>query len=230
MNYYIIFYKKGILFLNKIILAIIFMSQIQAIEIVDSYLKQGEVRKALNRIYFLAKDKRNFTCTKFRLNCIRPNDIVKKIIQVREKSLYKKEKEVIDNFFVQQEIQNNIFITSYLHFLDFNYSESEYQLNKILIDYPSNLYALKQKLAILNITGDFNRTKYILQKLVEIEPENPTSYFQLISLYLYQKDKKFAKSMFEITKKKFPHHNQLQLYKSRIDEMNSFWTTIFGTD
>lgn len=212
--------------MNKIVLALIFISQIEAIEIVNSYLKQGEVRQSLNRLYFLAKDSRNFTCSERRLNCIKPNKIIKKIIQIRKISIYKKEKNIIDKFFTQSEIQKNIFITSYLHFLDNNYSESEYQLNKILITYPSNIYALKQKLVILNIIEDYNNTKYIYQKLVEIEPKNPSSYFQLIALYLYQKNLDFAESMFNITKNRFPNNHQLKLYRNKIDESYSTWTKI----
>ena len=213
--------------MNKIVLAIVFITQIQAIEIVDSYLEQGEIRKAVNRLYFLAKDIRNFTCIKSRLNCILPNDIVTKIIQIRNKSFYKKEQNIIDNFFRQNEIQKNLFITSYLSFLDINYSESKSKLDKILINYPSNLYALNQKVIILNLTEEFNKTEELHKKLIKIQPKNPDSYFQLISLYLKQENIDLAESQFTITKEKFPKNSRLKIYRKKIDDSYSTWTKIY---
>lgn len=216
--------------INKAINIILIFSfiQIQALELVDNYIENQDTKRAINRLYFLAKDSRNFICSNTFPDCISPEDINIRIANIKSMSNNKLEKEIISNFFKEKEISNNIFIQSYLLYKNRNYFEAIESTNIILKENPNNIYALEYRAKSSFLTTDLSIAKQSYKKIIELKPEISKYYFRLIDIFLKEERFVNAENTLQSIKDKFPDNMQISEYQKRIDSSKHFWSSLFS--
>ncbi|EJF06661.1 hypothetical protein ThvES_00012490 [Thiovulum sp. ES] len=85
--------------MKKLFLISIFVSNIFAFELVDSYIEKGEYDEALYNLFTIAKDESNFDCS--RGDCVTRNDIESRVQRIASTIDNKRGKEVVKNFFAE---------------------------------------------------------------------------------------------------------------------------------
>ena len=218
--------------IKKVISTILILSSIhiQALEVVDKYIEDENIKRSINRLYYLAKDIRNFTCTETYQSCITPKDILDRLRIIKGKSQSKIELQIINRFLNEREIQENIFMTSYSLFTAKKYFEAIKQFEIILESYPNNVYALKLRAKSSLFTTNFLIAEDSYQKLIQIQPHQSNTYFKLTALYIKEKRYKIAENILELAKSRFPNDLRTPLYQEKIDDSKSFWKSMFISD
>jgi len=195
------------------------------LEIVDRYLEMNNTYKALNRLFYLAQDERNFIVDSFG-EFITPEEIVYRVRKI-EKMVSGKEREAVKNFFKQKEIEENLFIKSYLLFQEKRYSEVVELCKEILDYYPNNPYALIYLAQSSIRTKDHTSAENSYIKLIQLYPNNIAYRYELIDLYLHDEKIEKAKKVFDEVEKRFPKDRYLDRYRKEIEERESILNRIF---
>jgi len=216
--------------MKKMLIILFVTSYIQAIEVVDMYIDRNETEKAINRLYYLAKDMRNFTCTQNYMNCLTPRDILDRVTKIRDTSQNNIEKTIINRFIKEDEVQKNIFMRSHTLFKDKRYDETLIELKTILLNYPKNIYTLTYLAKTALLIDNPKISEYCYKKLIKYRPEISDSYFELTEIYIQDKNYSIAQTSLDTAKEIFPDDSRIKIYQNKIDKATSFWSNIFGSD
>jgi len=211
---------------TKLFLIIFFLSNLFSLDLVERYLQSGDIEKAIDRLYFIAKDFRNFRCLEEDIVCLSPVQIANTIAKI--KTFTKGDEfQIADHFFVDKYIQNNIFIHSYINFISQHYQIALNDFNQILETYSRNLYALKFRAKTFLLLKDYSKAKEAFTDLVNKYPEISDPYFELIAIYIYQNDLETAQEILDITKKAFKNDPRIKIYQDQINDKMPFYKKWF---
>jgi len=211
---------------TKLFLIIFFLSNLFSLDLVERYLQSGDIEKAIDRLYFIAKDFRNFRCLEEDIVCLSPVQIANTIAKI--KTFTKGDEfQIADHFFVDKYIQKNIFIHSYINFISKHYQIALNDFSKILAIYPKNLYALKFRAKTFMFLENYSEAKKAFTDLVNKYPEISDPYFELIAIYIYQNDLEIAQKILNITKKGFQNDPRIKIYQEQINDKIPFYKKLF---
>ena len=203
-----------------------FLTNLFSLDLVERYLQGGDIEKAIDRLYFIAKDFRNFRCLKEDIICLSPIQIADTIAKI--KTFTKGDEfQIADHFFVDKYIQKNIFIHSYINFISKHYQIALNDFSKILAIYPKNLYALKFRAKTFMFLENYSEAKKAFTDLVNKYPEISDPYFELIAIYIYQNDLEIAQKILNITKKGFQNDPRIKIYQEQINDKIPFYKKWF---
>ena len=203
-----------------------FLTNLFSLDLVERYLQGGDIEKAIDRLYFIAKDFRNFRCLKEDIICLSPIQIADTIAKI--KTFTKGDEfQIADHFFVDKYIQKNIFIHSYINFISKHYQIALNDFSKILAIYPKNLYALKFRAKTFMLLENYSEAKKAFTDLVNKYPEISDPYFELIAIYIYQNDLEIAQKILNITKKGFQNDPRIKIYQEQINDKIPFYKKLF---
>jgi tetratricopeptide (TPR) repeat protein len=203
-----------------------FLTNLFSLDLVERYLQGGDIEKAIDRLYFIAKDFRNFRCLKEDIICLSPIQIADTIAKI--KTFTKGDEfQIADHFFVDKYIQKNIFIHSYINFISKHYQIALNDFSKILAIYPKNLYALKFRAKTFMLLENYSEAKKAFTDLVNKYPEISDPYFELIAIYIYQNDLEIAQKILNITKKGFQNDPRIKIYQEQINDKIPFYKKWF---
>ena len=211
---------------TKLFLITFFLTNLFSLDLVERYLQGGDIEKAIDRLYFIAKDFRNFRCLKEDIICLSPIQIADTIAKI--KTFTKGDEfQIADHFFVDKYIQKNIFIHSYINFISKHYQIALNDFSKILAIYPKNLYALKFRAKTFMLLENYSEAKKAFTDLVNKYPEISDPYFELIAIYIYQNDLEIAQKILNITKKGFQNDPRIKIYQEQINDKIPFYKKWF---
>ena len=213
--------------LYRITFLFLYSTSLFSLEIVDTYIKYRDSLKAINRLFYLAKDERNFASNNFGAN-ITPDEIFKRVEKVKNMVSDREEKRVIELFFEQKEIKRNPFITSYLLYNKKRYFETVQKCEEILRYYPDNLYALTYRAKASLKTTEHLQAEYSYITLIKLYPQKVQYRYQLLELYLKDNKVEKAKKLFKSIEKRFPKDKELNKFRKRVEEADSLFSSMFN--
>jgi len=218
--------------IKRVILVLSFFSlsiELYGLDLVDRYLEERDIERAIDRLFFLARDERNFISNNLG-ESITPQEIYERVEKTKTLSSNPDEKRAIDSFFEQDEVKRNLFIASYLLLREKRYFEAINRCEEILKDYPTNRYALLCRAEASLNTTDHSQAEDSYRKLIVLYPKEVKYRYKLIDIYLEDKKVQKAKSLFNETSKLFPKDKSLSKYREKIEDAESFWASLFGYD
>jgi tetratricopeptide (TPR) repeat protein len=218
--------------LRKLLTLLLFLLllKVEALEIVDRYLENSEINRGVNRLYFLSKDERYFTCSGVFVSCVSPEDIDKKLKTALEKSNNSQEKEIIKNFFSEKAVLENSFIWAFILFREKRFFETIEKLEEILETYPKNIFALKYLAKASLETSNLKLAEESLKKIIELKTDDSDSYFQLIDIYLKEERFSDAEKTLNLVERYFRGDERIPKYREKLENSQSLWSSIFGDD
>lgn len=212
------------------LLLFLLLLKVEALEIVDRYLENSEINRGVNRLYFLSKDERYFTCSGVFVSCVSPEDIDKKLKTALEKSNNSQEKEIIKNFFSEKAVLENSFIWAFILFREKRFFETIEKLEEILETYPKNIFALKYLAKASLETSNLKLAEESLKKIIELKTDDSDSYFQLIDIYLKEERFSDAEKTLNLVERYFRGDERIPKYREKLENSQSLWSSIFGDD
>jgi tetratricopeptide (TPR) repeat protein len=212
--------------LTLLLLPLLIVSQLSSLQLVDGYIEQGEVDKALNRLFNISKDERNFTCLDL-MPCVTVEDIDKRIEALKNRSRDPREREIISNFFNELGMDDNNFVVAYRLKKEKRYFEAYDRYKSLSAMYPRNINLMENLGVTALKTDKLREAEIIYKELIRVDPENGENYIQLAGIYY--KNGKFdkAKKVLKEAKRVNPSDERVPQLEKEIDNSTGFVAQIF---
>jgi tetratricopeptide (TPR) repeat protein len=211
----------------KIALFLLFViTQLSSLQLVDTHIERGEIDKALNRLFHLAKDEKNFRCLEV-LPCISAEDVDKRVQKLIILTNDELEKEIIGNFFNELGTEDNSFLVAYNALKDEKYFEAYDRYKSLSSIYPSNPNLLKDLGKSAVKIGKYRESEQAYRELIEFDPNSIDSYIQLAGIYYKLEEFDKAKEVLDKAKRIDPKNERVEKLQKEVESSDSIVAKIF---